>query len=145
MWPKHEAENSFNLMLPSSRIRRRVVSETSYFKEKTLPLGSDILVPTFVQLLEAFLESVLWYICLWSRRLYSDFLSGRESLSFKIPFSRGKRKILAVTILGNMAEARRPIVLGKVLFDHKRPMCRCVIMQKKRAVSCPSRKRLCHS
>jgi hypothetical protein len=29
------------------------------------------------------------------------------------------------------------IMIGRVLFDHHRPMCRCIAMQKKLAVLCP--------
>jgi hypothetical protein len=42
-----------------------------------------------------------------------------------------------VISLGNMANAQnRHILLGKVLYDHQRPMSYCVFVQKKPAVSC---------
>lgn len=70
---------------------------------------------------------------------YIDFLCSRESLIFRKTFSAAKTgNSRAVTSPENVADAPKPSYCAcKVLFDHQRPVCRCIVVQKKRNVSVP--------
>jgi hypothetical protein len=64
---------------------------TQHFLQ-VVSLGSNRLLPMFVKLLEALLETILQYACKWFCHFCSDFLNVSKTLSFQNNFNSQKQE-----------------------------------------------------
>jgi hypothetical protein len=76
---------------------------------KVVPLSRNIVLQTFVMILEVFLETVFRYMCQCSYHFCGDSLSTCNCCPFRTLFSHGsKKKNQVVTSLGNVMDSPRP-------------------------------------
>jgi hypothetical protein len=105
---------------------------------QSIYLGQTLLT-SFVRLTETSLEPI-FYISVSVFHAFAVTSSPHANCClFKMLFSLGKReKVERWQVQGIWLMLQScHIKLGKVRFDHQRPMCSCVIVQKKPVVSCP--------